>query len=104
VQGLLLVVSDIEAARDEPIRRGIELGELFHNAGGVFVHAGGECMVSGPNLQRQSHASYASFNDPDGNGWVLQDVTARLSEGAKADDTRFSSKLVNAALRMAAAQ
>jgi len=104
VQGLRLVTSDIEAARDELIRRGIGVAELFHDAGGVFHHVDGECLVSGLDPQRASYASYASFNDPDGNAWVLQEVTERLSGGVKAGDTRFTTQLVNAALRMAAAQ
>jgi hypothetical protein len=105
VQGLLLVVSDIGAAQDELVRRGIEIGELFHDAGGVFRHARGEWIVSGPNPQRRSYPPYAPFNDPDGNGWVFQVVTARLSGDVKAGgDTRFTSQLVTAEGRMAAAQ
>jgi catechol 2,3-dioxygenase-like lactoylglutathione lyase family enzyme len=104
VQGLHLIVSDIEAARDELIRRGVEVSELFHDAGGVFHHAGGEYLLSGPNPQRQSFASYASFSDPDGNGWLFQEVTAHLSGHIEAGDTRFTSELVNAVRRMAAAQ
>ena len=105
LQGVLLVVSDIEAAWDELIRRGIEIGELFHEAGGVFHHAGGEWIVSDPNPKRRSYAPHAPFNDPDGNSWVFQEVTARLSGDVKAGgDTRFTSQLVNAVRRMAAAQ
>jgi catechol 2,3-dioxygenase-like lactoylglutathione lyase family enzyme len=99
VQGLHLIVSDIEAARDELIRRGVEISELFHDAGGVFHHAGGESLLSGPNPQRQSFASYASFSDPDGNGWLFQEVTAHLSGHIEAGDTRFTSQLVNALRR-----
>lgn len=86
---------DIEAVRNELIRRGIEISEPFHVAGGVFHHADAKSRVSGLNPQRQSYASYASFSDPDGNGWLLQEVTARLSADVKAGDTRFTSKLVN---------
>jgi catechol 2,3-dioxygenase-like lactoylglutathione lyase family enzyme len=95
VQGLHLVVSDIVAARNELIRRGIEIGELFHDAGGVFHHARAEGLVSGPNPQRKSYASYASFSDPDGNAWVLQEITARLSGHIAADDTSFTSELTS---------
>jgi len=100
-QGLHLIVSDIEAARDELLRRGIEISDPFHDAGGVFHHAGGEDLVSGPNPQRRSYASYASFRDPDGNGWLLQEVTARLSEDVEVGDTRFTSEVVNALRRTA---
>jgi catechol 2,3-dioxygenase-like lactoylglutathione lyase family enzyme len=98
-QGLHLIVSDIAAARDELIRRGIEISELFHDAGGVFHHAGTEGLVSGPNPQRKSYASYASFSDPDGNGWLLQEVTVRLTGHIEAGDTSFSPELTNAVRR-----
>jgi catechol 2,3-dioxygenase-like lactoylglutathione lyase family enzyme len=103
-QGLHLIVSDIEAARSELVNHGVNVSEVFHDAGGVFHHVDGECLVSGLDPQRAGYTSYASFNDPDGNAWVLQEVTERLSGGVKAGDTRFTTQLVNAALRMAAAQ
>ena len=103
VQGLHLIVSDVGAARDELIRRGIEIGEVFHDAGGVFHHAGGARLRSGPNPQRRSYASYASFRDPDGNGWLLQEVTARLSGPVEEGDPRFTSELVNWLRRAATA-
>jgi catechol 2,3-dioxygenase-like lactoylglutathione lyase family enzyme len=104
VQGLHLIVSDIEAARNELIRRGVEISEPFHDAGGVFHHFGGEYLLSGPNPQRQSFASYASFSDPDGNGWVFQEVTAHLSADIKAADTRFTRELLKAIGIVAGAQ
>src|SRR4051812_6115979 len=76
-QGLHLIVSDIEAAREELLRLGADVSEVFHGAGGVFHHAGGEARVPGPDPQRHSYSSYLSFSDPDGNGWVLQEVTTR---------------------------
>ncbi|MBE1610175.1 VOC family protein [Actinopolymorpha pittospori] len=78
VQGLHLVASDIEQARAELVSRGVDVGEVFHDAGGVFHHAGEVDRVSGPDPQRTSYASFASFTDPDGNGWVLQEITERL--------------------------
>jgi len=71
-QGLFLVVSDIEAARAALISRGVDVSEVFHYAG-----------VRGPRLpgahpERGSYRSYASFSDPDGNGWLLQEITTRL--------------------------
>jgi catechol 2,3-dioxygenase-like lactoylglutathione lyase family enzyme len=68
---LYLVVSDIEAARAELVDRGIEVSELFHRGDS-------EGRLSGPDPQRRSYGSFASFSDPDGNGWLLQEVTARL--------------------------
>jgi catechol 2,3-dioxygenase-like lactoylglutathione lyase family enzyme len=102
-QGLHLIVADIEATRGELLRRGVAISELFHDGGGVFRHADGQGLLSGPNPERQSYASYASFGDPDGNRWLLQEVTARLSGAIEAGDPRFTREVVNAARRMAAA-
>ncbi|MBD2215104.1 VOC family protein [Nostoc linckia FACHB-104] len=77
VQGLYLIVYDIEAARAELVDRGIEVSEVFHDVGGVFHHAGTEGRVPGPDPQRRDYASFASFSDPDGNGWLLQEVKKR---------------------------
>jgi len=76
--GLQLTVTDIEAARNELISHGTEVSEVFHDAGGVFHHAGTEGRVSGPAPKHQSYGSFASFSDPDGNGWLLQEITTRL--------------------------
>ncbi|MGW7265901.1 VOC family protein [Streptomyces sp. NPDC054842] len=78
VQGLHLVVSDIEAAHAELVERGVEVGGIFHDAGGVFHRGTEEGRVGGPQPQRASYGSFAAFSDPDGNGWVLQEVTTRL--------------------------
>ncbi len=82
-QGLYLIVSDIEAARAELLGRGIGISEVFHDAGDV--HAGkdepylfGRVRVSGRDPQHRSYCSFASFHDPDGNGWLLQEITTRL--------------------------
>jgi catechol 2,3-dioxygenase-like lactoylglutathione lyase family enzyme len=75
-QRLLLVVRDIEAARAELVSRGVDVSEVFHLDGGP---------VPGPDPQRRSYQSYASFTDPDGNGWQLQEVTTRLP-GREWDD------------------
>jgi hypothetical protein len=92
-QGLHLVVSDIVATRDELRRRGVEISEIFHDSGGVFHHADSECRLSGPNPQRRSYASYASFEDPDGNGWLIQEVTVRLPGNPETWDIDFSTEL-----------
>ena len=80
VDRLVLVVHDIEAARDELRSRGIEVG-VFHDAGGGlgggFI-AGTESHAPRPDPQRRSYASYASFSDPDGTVWLLQEITDRL--------------------------
>ena len=77
VQGLHLVVFDIEEVRDELTGRGIDVGEVFHDAGGVFHHAGTEARAPGPDPERRDYGSFASFSDPDGNGWFLQEVKQR---------------------------
>ncbi|MFJ8007787.1 VOC family protein [Streptomyces fagopyri] len=77
-EGLHLVVPDIEAARAELADRGVEVSEVFHDAGGVFHRAGTEGRVTGPDPERRSYSSFLSFSDPDGNGWVLQEITTRL--------------------------
>jgi catechol 2,3-dioxygenase-like lactoylglutathione lyase family enzyme len=78
VQGLHLIVSDIVAAHAELTDRGVPMGEIFHDAGGVFHRGTQEGRPSGPHPQRTSYGSFAAFSDPDGNGWVLQEVTTRL--------------------------
>ena len=76
-QDLVLAVDDIEKARAELAARGAPVSEVYHDAGGIFYHAGTEARVPGPDPERRTYASYASFSDPDGNGWVLQEVTTR---------------------------
>lgn len=77
-QGLHLVVVDIEAVRAALIDVGAHVSEVFHDSGGHFHHAGSVGHAPGLDPQRRSYASFASFTDPDGNGWLLQEVTARL--------------------------
>ena len=77
VQGLYLVVFDIEAARDDLIARGVDVSDVYHDAGGVFEHAGTDHRLPGPGPNRGDYASFATFTDPDGNGWVLQEVRQR---------------------------
>lgn len=76
-QGLLLAVSDIEEARAEIAARGIAISEVFHEAG-VFVHPTTEHRIPGLHPERADYGSFASFRDPDGNGWLLQEITHRL--------------------------
>jgi catechol 2,3-dioxygenase-like lactoylglutathione lyase family enzyme len=94
---LYLVVFDIEAARTELLARGVKVSELFHREGS-------EARVPGADPQRRSYGSRASFNDPDGNRWLLQEVTTRLPGRIDANDTKFvSSAELAAALRRAEA-
>ena len=76
--GLQLVVTDIDAARAELVEHGVEVSEVFHDAGGVFHHAGTVGRASGPAPDHKSYGSFVSFSDPDGNGWFIQELTTRL--------------------------
>jgi catechol 2,3-dioxygenase-like lactoylglutathione lyase family enzyme len=107
-QGLYLIVSDIEAARKELLARGVKVSEVFH--GDDNVHTGtdepylfGSVRVSGLDPQRRTYHSFASFSDPDGNGWVLQEVTNRLPGRVEGDTTFKSVSDLAATLRRAAA-
>jgi catechol 2,3-dioxygenase-like lactoylglutathione lyase family enzyme len=94
-QGLYLIVSDIEAARDELLGRGVEVSEVFHSDG---VYTGtdepylfGRRRTSGPDPKHGTYRSYASFRDPDGNGWLFQEVTTRLPGRIDSTSTTFAS-------------
>jgi catechol 2,3-dioxygenase-like lactoylglutathione lyase family enzyme len=108
-QGLYLVVSDIESTRDELLRRGVKVSEVFH---GSDVHSGsdepylfGRLRLSGPDPAHGSYRSFVSFQDPDGNGWLLQELTARLPGRIDSASTNFAtvSDLANALRRAEAA-
>jgi catechol 2,3-dioxygenase-like lactoylglutathione lyase family enzyme len=75
---LVLAVDDLDAARDDLIARGVEVSEVFHYAGGPFNNAVENPRVGGRDPQGRSYFSFASFEDPDGNGWLLQEITTRL--------------------------
>ena len=79
-QGLYLIVSDIEAARDELVARGAKISEVFHagTPGAQFRRDGTSGRVSGPAPDHASYGSFATFSDPDGNGWLLQEIKTRL--------------------------
>lgn len=108
-QGLYLIVSDLEDARAELLSRGCEVSEPFHAS--PDVHTGpdkpflfGRLRVEGPDPAHGSYRSFASFNDPDGNGWFIQEVTTRLPGRIEAADLTFGSAGdMAAALRRAAA-
>lgn len=77
-QGLQLTVYDIDEARDALIAAGVEVSDLFHDATGVFRHAGTRERLAGPHPERADYSTFASFEDPDGNGWILQEIKKRL--------------------------
>jgi catechol 2,3-dioxygenase-like lactoylglutathione lyase family enzyme len=105
VQFLHLIVSDIEAAHDELVARGVEASEVFHDAAGGYNRFDPAARASGPDPQRRSYASFLTFNDPDGNGWLLQEITARFPGRIESDATTFASvpDLANAMRRASAA-
>src|SRR5499426_75736 len=88
---LLLAVDDLDAARDDLIARGVEVSEVFHYAGGPFNNAVENPRVGGRDPQGRSYHSFASFDDPDGNGWLLQEIKTRLP-GREWKSTRARAK------------
>jgi len=107
-KGLYLIVSDIKVARDELLARGVDVSEVFHDAGGVYAgndepYLFGRLRVSGADPEHRSYRSFASFKDPDGNGWLFQEITARLPGRVDAETTFASSTELASALRRAAA-
>jgi catechol 2,3-dioxygenase-like lactoylglutathione lyase family enzyme len=107
-QGLYLVVSDIEAARQDLLRRGVRVSQTFHTADDVYTgtdepYLFGRSRVSGPDPEHRSYRSHASFSDPDGNGWLLQEVTERLPGRVEGDTTFTSIADLAGALRRASA-
>ncbi|HEV3275490.1 MAG TPA: VOC family protein [Terriglobia bacterium] len=108
-QGLYLIVSDIQAARAELLGHGVAISEVFHDAGGVYAgpdepYLFGRLRVSGLDPEHRTYRSFASFSDPDGNGWLLQEITIRLPGRIDSAATSFSSASdLASALRRAAA-
>ena len=109
-QGLYLIVSNIAAARDVLLSVGVKVSEVFHDASGVYAgpdepYLFGRLRVSGPDPEHRSYRSFASFSDPDGNGWLLQEITIRLPGRIDLATTSFASlnDLANALRRAAAA-
>ncbi len=77
-QDLMLIVSDIDAAREDLISRGVDVSEVYHYETRPFHSAGTEARVPGPDPEGRSYFTWASFSDPDGNGWLLQELKTRL--------------------------
>ena len=108
-QSLYLIVSDIAVARNEFLSCDVEIGEVFHGADGVYAgpdepYLFGRIRVNGPDPEHRSYRSFASFHDPDGNGWLLQEITTRLPGRIHSATTSFASANdLASALRRAAA-
>jgi catechol 2,3-dioxygenase-like lactoylglutathione lyase family enzyme len=95
-QGLYLIVDDIEAARKNLLRRGVQISEVFHGGDNVFSGSDdpylfGRIRVNGPDPAHSSYRSFASFIDPDGNGWLFQEITSRLPGRIDSTATTFAS-------------
>ena len=108
VQGLYLIVSDLATAREEFLRRGVNVSEIFHGEANVYsgpdeTFLFGSRRAAGPDPEHRSYRSFASFKDPDGNGWYLQEITSRLPGRVTGDTAYTSSSDLAAALRRAAA-
>ena len=105
-QAMLLAVSDIEAARQQLVAQGVDASEVFHCAEGTSCRFQGVGVrISGPQPNHLSYSSFVSFTDPDGNGWLLQEVTKRLAGRIDSATTTFASAndLASAFRRAAAA-
>ncbi len=101
-QGLYLIVSEIEAARNELLARGAAISEVFHagTPGAQFQRADTSGRLSGPAMDRASYSTFASFSDPDGNGWLLQEVKTRLpGRGLSMDVATLTELLLEAEKR-----
>jgi hypothetical protein len=95
VQGTFLVVEDLDAARTELIGHGADVSEVFHFENNLLRVAGTKGRVQGPDPNRQSYLSFASFSDPDGNSWLLQEVKTRLpGRGLSNFDTATLTELL----------
>lgn len=77
-EGLHLVVDDIDAVRADLLARGVEVSEVFHDETGIFHHAGSKGRLDGPAPDHADYGSFIAFGDPDGNGWVVQEIRTRL--------------------------
>lgn len=107
-EGLYLVVADVEAARKDLLARGVKVSEVFHDGNGVYAgpdepYLFGRLRVRGADPEHRSYRTYASFRDPDGNGWLFQEVTTRLPGRVEGNTTFASVAELAATLRRAEA-
>ena len=93
-QGTFLVVDDIEAARAELVGRGADVSDVFHFDGNLLRVSGTKGRVPGPDPNRSSYFSFASFSDPDGNSWLLQEVKARFPGRGLSSDVATLTELL----------
>jgi catechol 2,3-dioxygenase-like lactoylglutathione lyase family enzyme len=105
IQDLYLIVSDVQATRDALADHGVDVSDVFHEAtlGARFHDAGTDGRVAGPAPDRSTYGSFATFSDPDGNGWLMQEITTRLPGRVAGDTTYASGGDLSQALRRAAA-
>ena len=103
-QGMYLIVTDMQAARDELAAHGVDVSDVFHpETPGAQFHADRSGRVTGPAPDHASYSSFATFSDPDGNGWLLQEITTRLPGRVEPAETGFVSAAdLASALRRAA--
>jgi hypothetical protein len=99
-QGLYLIVSDIEAARHELVAHGVDASEVFHDDDGVYTgtdqpYLFGRLRVSGPDPEHRSYHSFVSFSDPDGNGWLPQEIRERLPGRGVTTDVAGLARLLH---------
>ena len=92
-KGLYLIVSDVEAARSELVACGVAVSEVFHagTPGAQFQPDGTGGRINGPAPNHNSYSSFATFSDPDGNGWLFQEITTRLPGRVDSATTSFAS-------------
>jgi len=102
-EGLQLTVSDLDAARADLVERGVDVSEPFHDVTGVFHHSGTDGRVSGPAANGADYGSFAAFSDPDGNGWLLQQIKTRLPGRVTSATFESASDLAEALVRAEAA-
>ena len=95
-QGLLLMVDDIDAARAELVQYGVDVSGVFHFEGGLHF-TGTQGRAPGPDPERRSYFTFASFNDPDGNGWMLQEIKTRLPGRGLSHDVATLTELLREA-------
>ena len=98
IDSLLLAVDDIVAAREQLIAQGVDVSDVFHDAGGSLgagFRVGTDGRAPGPDPEGRSYASYASFTDPDGNGWLLQEITERLPGRVQPIDVEGTATLLH---------
>ena len=101
---LVLAVDNVDAAREDLIGRGVNVSEVFHYAGGPFNNTIENSRIAGRDPEGRSYFSFASFKDPDGNGWLLQEITTRLPGRIDSAATTFNSVSdLSSALRRAEA-